>query len=377
LILGMGTLGITSIAGCVDADDESRPEQEPDPEPEPETAAKPEIESDLESDSVEEEPTLEHLHGLTGFTWPSDSGGNYTRRYEWTAAGYEWWYEMDIPRNLSEYYKERYSRSRKYDMYVSDAYGEPYIQSLASNFEQMANRNGLNEAEAVNLVIRFVQNMKYTADDVRTGFDQYSQYPVENLIEQGGDCEDSSLLLSALLSQMGYGCVLLFMPDTEPEAHMAMGIKGSSSLPGNYYEFNGDRYYYVEGTDEYAVGEMPNWGGSTRAEIIPVRGDYPTLVYSYGTGVTNTNEIAVDVEITNQGGGSAQNTSFHVGFEDESGRVYAENSSAIGTLRSGESSEEVLYLTPPDDTKLRLLTSISISRNTHDIKRSEWQYPIM
>ena len=157
---------------------------------------------------------------------------------------------------------------------------------------------------------------------------------------------------------------------------MAMGVKGDSSLPGSYYEYEGDRYYYVEGTDEYAVGEMPNWGGSTRAEIIPVGVNYPTLVYSYGTGVTDSNEIAVQVEVSNVGQGAARNTSFHVGFEDENERIYTENSLAIGTLRNEESVQEVLYLAPPDDKKLRLFTSVVINGNIHDIDRSEWQYPI-
>ncbi len=261
-------------------------------------------------------------------------------------------------------------------MYITDAYGKPYIKDLANDFEQMADSNGLSEAEKVNLVIRFVQQMKYTKDEVTSSFDQYSQYPVETLIERGGDCEDSAFLLSALLTEMGYGCVLLHLPDTEPVAHMAMGAKGGSSLPGTYYEYNGERYYYIEGTDEYAVGEMPDWGGSTKADIIPVKSAYPTLVYGYSTEVTDLNEIAVDVEITNWGDASARNTVFGAGFEGKNGVIHAESSLDIGNLNSEQSTEERLYLSPPDDKKLRLLTFVEAEEEIHDISRSKWQYPI-
>lgn len=374
VLSGVGTLGITSIAGC--GGDSEGTEREPEPESEPEPEPDPEPESEPQEDSTEEENNLEYLHGITGFTWPPDTEGNHSHRYEWSAVGYDWWFEMNLPRSLGEYYDNRYSRSRNYSTYITDAYGKPYIRDFTNEFERMANENDLNEAETVNLVIRFVQQMKYTKDDVSTGFDQYSQYPVETLIEQGGDCEDTAILLSAFLSQMGYGCILLYMPDTEPTAHMAMGVKGDSSLPGTYYEYNGDRYYYVEGTDEFAVGEMPDWEGSTNARFIPVKNEYPTIVYNYGTGVTDSNEIAVDVELTNHGGANALNTTFYAGFEDENERIYAEDSADIGTLRSDESNEERLYLSPSDDKKLRLLTLVEIGDNIHDISRSEWQYPI-
>ena len=377
LLSGVGTLGITSIAGCGQGSNGTEPasdgdiQSETDPEPAPEPESDPN-----EEESAEEEKNLDYLHGITDFTWPPDTEGNHTRRYEWAAAGYEWWFEMTIPESLGEYYDNRFSRGRNYDMYITDAYGKQYISQATNEFERMANSNGLSEAERVNLVIKFVQQMRYTPDDVSTGFDQYSQYPVETLIERGGDCEDSALLLSAFLSEMGYGCVLLYMPDVEPEAHMAMAAKGDSSLPGTYYEYDGDRYYYIEGTDEYNVGEMPDWGGSTNANIIPVRNSYPTIVYSYGTGVTDSNNIAVDVEVTNHGDGMAQNTVFSAGFEGENETIYAEDSFNIGNLTSDESTQERLYLSPPDDKKLRLLTAVEVEGDIHDINRSEWEYPI-
>lgn len=376
-----GAIGLIGIAGCGDTSSEdSGPDSEqegPNSDPTPHSQSdSTQQESSSEPESIEDEPELGHLHGITGFTWPSGTDGAHPRRYEWSAVGGNWWYEMDFPRALSEYYTERYSRSREYDMYITDAYGTPYITGLANEFEAMASRNGLSERETANLVIRFVQQMRYTRDDVRTGFDQYAQYPVENLIERGGDCEDSAILLSAILSEMGYGCVLLHMPDVEPEAHMAMGIKGDPSITGSYYEYNGERYYYIEGTDEFAVGEMPNWGGSTSAKIIPVRQSYPTLVYGYGTELGESGNVTVSVEIANQGQTGARNATFHAAFEDENEVFYDETSVSLNTLGNNQSTQQVLQLRPPDDRPLRLFTGVFINGNIHDLSYSDWEQPI-
>jgi hypothetical protein len=392
-----------SVAGCTEEDpgssaDQSQPEttdnQTPTQTPEitetqtptesPKPTEEPTPTEEFDSSEVEEEPggdaeeepNLDHLHGITGFTWPPDVGGHHSRRYEWSAVGYDWWYENKIRKALSDYYDERYSRSGEYDMYISDAYGRRYISGLADELERIGRESELSEAETFNLAIKFVQQMQYTRDDVTSPFDQYSNYPVETLIKQGGDCEDSAILLAAILSQMGYGCVLLDMPDTKPQPHMAMGVKGDPSIPGSYYEYNGDRYYYIEGTADYDVGEMPDWGGSTDANIIPVNKNYPTIVYGYQTFVTNSNEVAVSVEIANYGKGYAQNVSFNASFKDENELVYSEKSSNITNLGNEETTEEVLHLTPPEDKRLRLVTTVTINGNLHDFDRSEWQYPV-
>ena len=41
--------------------------------------------------------------------------------------------------------------------------------------------------EKVNLVITFVQSLPYTSDSVTTAFDEYPQYPMETLVEYGGN----------------------------------------------------------------------------------------------------------------------------------------------------------------------------------------------
>lgn len=331
--------------------------------------------SEKEVDYSDDGPELRHLHGITGQTYPPDIQGNYHRRFEWSAVGYDWWYELKIPKSLGEYYNARFGRSPNYSTYVTDAYGDQYITSLANEFERMGNEYGLSKPEVVNLAVGFVQGLNYTKDAVTHGFDQYSSYPVETLIERGGDCEDSSFLLAAILREMGYGCLLLGLWNTEPEAHMAVGVKGDSSIPGTYYEYNGDRYYYVETTESgREIGEMPNWGGSTDAEFILIK-RHPTLVYNYETSVDG-GRVAVDTSIANFGRKTAISPSFIAELEDKSGQVRAQSQTRLDSLKYEEQTSERLLLEPQNSDTLRLNTYIMVDGGIHDVDRSEWRRPV-
>lgn len=274
-----------AIAGCADdsgstpSSDESQQEDTESSEPDSNSESDDDSEdTDVEdidideedlddSEEIDDQPKLDHLHGISGQTYPPDIGGNTHRRFEWNALGGEWWYELNISNSITEYYENRYGRSSNYDMYVSDPYGSEYISNIADEFERWRDEYDLSQREIVNVAVSFVQGMQYTKDDVTSPFDQYTYYPVESLVERGGDCEDSVVLLAAILREFGYGCVLLYMPDVEPEAHMALGVKGDSSVNGTYYTKNNTRYYYVETTGETrGVGDMPDWDGSTNAK---------------------------------------------------------------------------------------------------------------
>ena len=68
--------------------------------------------------------------------------------------------------------------------------------------------------------VSFAQNLPYTADDVTTGFDEYPRFPYETLYDNGGDCEDTSILVSAMLRELRYGVALLHFP-----GHMAVRLR--------------------------------------------------------------------------------------------------------------------------------------------------------
>ena len=89
-----------------------------------------------------------------------------------------------------------------------------------------------------------------------TGYEEYWKYPVETLYDQGGDCEDTSILFSAIAEAMGYNTSLLLFP-----GHMAAGVDldGNYGISKTYFETGGYRFYYCETTATgYHVGDKPS-----------------------------------------------------------------------------------------------------------------------
>jgi hypothetical protein len=369
-------LGSSLLAGCSSStESNSSPSSTPTATPterQPETPTRTPEPPDTE---VTEEPlNIQHLHGISGQTYPPDIDGNHFRRYEWSAAGVEWWIEREFPRALGEYYKSRFGRNPNFDIYVTDGYGADYISSIAREFEGFKEDYDLSQREMVNVAVAFVQSMEYTPDDVSKAFDQYTSYPVETLIDRGGDCEDSTILLAAILREMGYGCVLLGMWDAE---HMALGVMGDTSVEGAYYEYNGERYYFVETTGEgLEIGEVPEFAQDERAEIIEIS-QSPTMVYGYETEyVEDENSITVDVWIGNFGRRMQEGYDFFAEFVDQNESAQASDRIFVEPLSREEEMRASLSLRPPENVTLRLSTGLMIDDTLLDFDQSDWKEPI-
>ena len=188
--------------------------------------------------------------------------------YEWDYGKGTWSYDLKIPKSAYDYYKtiDR-TKIHNYSYYVTDASDDEYLAALAGKFKEAAKEENYSDLDMVKNIILFVQSLDYVNDKVGTGYDEYPKFPLETLADQGGDCEDSAILLASLLRELGYGTVLLQFSD-----HMAVGVKGEASLPGSYYEFEGDRYYYVETTSTgWGIGDVPEQMKDQKAKILSVQ----------------------------------------------------------------------------------------------------------
>jgi len=196
--------------------------------------------------------------------------------------------------------------------------------------------------------------MPYTSDSVTTGYDEYPRYPVETLVDGGGDCEDSSILAAALLSEMGYGTILIVLP-----GHMALGIKGSDNIFGAYYEYNGDRYYYVETTSSgFGVGEIPSEYKNSKARFFTMN-PLPTI-----SGKMSSNYVGHDqnyayykvrCDFTNYGPTSAKNLSV---------KIFAE-SSPYDMTRIWPPAQDIFIGTIQDDGTGWAEAVVKVPRNNY------------
>ncbi len=140
------------------------------------------------------------------------------------------------------------------------------ISAVANCFKNVKSDANYDKYDIVCNVIAFVQSFTYISDSTSTGFDEYPRYPLETLFAREGDCEDTAILTATLIRELGYGTALIFFDD-----HCAVGLKGSETLPGSYYEVNGARYYYLETTAKgWDIGQLPEEYKDQKAIVLPL-----------------------------------------------------------------------------------------------------------
>ncbi|MFP4170194.1 MAG: zinc-ribbon domain-containing protein [Methanomassiliicoccales archaeon] len=196
--------------------------------------------------------------------------GNETinRQFEWDYQGVTWHWDMMIP---SDQYAEYYSRDRTSDFTAYMTEDNDYVESLARELVNTAEEKEWSDRELVSFTLSFVQGLKYTSDSVTTGYDEYPRYPIETLVDEGGDCEDTSILFATLLQAepIGVDALLLLLPSDRPE-HMAVGVACDQPFSANY-EFDGTAYCYCETTQPgWEVGEIPHIYEGEEARILDI-----------------------------------------------------------------------------------------------------------
>lgn len=185
---------------------------------------------------------IESLYGQTGLRYGLDrSDGNF----------------------LVLYWKRIY-----HDMY---SLHRPLVSRLAQVFRRLKEQNGLNDIAFANVLVSFVQQMRY---DIPPGVGIYS--PARVLLETGrgtasapddsqatgwngaGDCDTKSLFLAMLLRECGFRAVVC---DSYRYQH-AMAAVALPGIDGVSIEHNGERYYFVETTyPGWNIGQMPQQYG--------------------------------------------------------------------------------------------------------------------
>ena len=202
---------------------------------------------------------------------PAYSNEYLTKTYTWKYNGQTFTTTVQVPKGHYDYYRNE-SHTRNYSTYVFTAYDRQILASMIEGFKQQGDQYGYSKDQTAMNVIAFVQSLPYTNDNVTTGYDEYPRYPIETLIDGGGDCEDTSILAAALLTELGYGTILISPPN-----HMALGIMGSENIPGTYWDYNGSRYYYVETTATgWDIGVLPSSYDGKTAKLYPI-GRRPTI----------------------------------------------------------------------------------------------------
>ena len=189
----------------------------------------------------------------------------YLKSFKWTfrMIEYQFSYTFD-PARYSYFVSQphKISEYRDYLNFVTvDDLALIEVANILHNMSLEANFTLLNE---VDFLISFSQSLKYSEDNITAGVGEYPRYPIETLVDQTGDCEDTSALLISLVEILGFNASIILIPDAwDGYGHAAVGINVTGASGVHYVLNEGEldeiSYYYAETTAPgWRLGEMPD-----------------------------------------------------------------------------------------------------------------------
>lgn len=152
--------------------------------------------------------------------------------------------------------------------------GENYIYAgyLAQRLKEQALLDGYDYFQTAEFVQSFV------AGAIPYEFTDKPLLPAQTLMEKG-DCKDKSILMAAILNNLGYKVALLKFPPPPGEfaGHMVVGVAfNANHLPTErkllYYTNSGVKYYFAETTvPNWRIGEISDIKLVKKGSLYPVK----------------------------------------------------------------------------------------------------------
>ena len=238
-----------------------------------------------------------------------DDRGPATREFSWQYDGRAYHLALELRADTYAMFRER-ERGRDYDLFASDQLSKPFVKEVTGKLARYGKRSGLRNSEIPYFIVAFVQHLPYTVDDVTTGFDEYPRFPYETLYDNGGDCEDTSILVSAMLHELRYEVALLHFP-----GHMAVGVACRPAAGQLHYRHRGRRYCYLETTaGRWDVGVVPPSIRGAPVRVAPIT-ERPVMWVEFTAEYRQqADTVAVDVRaaVTNLGSRAARGATVYV-----------------------------------------------------------------
>jgi len=185
---------------------------------------------------------------------------NYAKTYDWYYDSE--WYSIShsFDAGAYVYYTDKSHTVRSYDDFERFATPEDEsVIQLATNLDRMAVDNGFDNQTKLEFILAFVQSLKYASDESSEGIGEYPKYPVETLVDESGDCEDTAILYASMVKALGYKAAIIILPDASEDAgHAGAGVWGPDITGKSFYEADGTKYFYAETTERgWGIGDLP------------------------------------------------------------------------------------------------------------------------
>jgi len=140
---------------------------------------------------------------------------------------------------------------------------EHAIESVLVQLREIRDTRDLSNDEYIELIVKYVQSIPYCEVHGTLDLDERPvgcpRTPIQVLVDGTGDCDETSMLLAALLHREGFPVSLLLFA---PEQHIALGLR----VEGEGFEGTG--YAYVETTSFSYISEVPESLGDEGEEVV-------------------------------------------------------------------------------------------------------------
>ncbi len=198
-------------------------------------------------------------------------GGLVSHEYSWNWKGDSYTVSLDIDFDDYSYAKNLYSieerrqsrpdhvRDRTFvTLSYEDERMSPYLKELTDSLIDAYKKEHSNvqAKDYLGYLLAFTQYIPYQTDEECMGYSEYWKFPLETLFDEGGDCEDTSILFAALAIEsmkrldLDYDVALQILP-----GHMCAAVK-TDAIKGDTNPYG---YLYGETTAlNYEVGDIPS-----------------------------------------------------------------------------------------------------------------------
>ncbi|MBC8384315.1 MAG: hypothetical protein H8E57_02215 [Candidatus Cloacimonetes bacterium] len=171
---------------------------------------------------------------------PNFANSYVERELKFHYDGIEYLIPIKYEKNTAEYFKNY--PNTEMEIYFNAPLSSDAKNSLTTEFRNVL--VGKSEAEAVNIILRFVQTaFEYKTDREQFGMEK-SFFSDETIFYPFCDCEDRSILFSFLVRNLvGLDVVGLDYP-----GHIATAVKFHSALEGDFVMYKNEKYIICDPT---------------------------------------------------------------------------------------------------------------------------------
>lgn len=296
--------------------------------------------------------------------------GSHIRNFSWQYNRHTVSWELEVPKRLYRYYSRRY-RTRSFGTYIADPFDREYVRYLIGRMREFCTEYDISTDHLHEIARRFVQHFEYASDRVTQGELEYPKFPVETLLHEGGDCEDSSIILGAILRELGYEVAILVLPRKH---HMMLGVAFDDTT-GATVTHDGTEYTLVETTyPGWDYGQAPSKFANTGVRVYPVE-EQPVLIHEWRAVPTSDGSIEVNGSVANFGNDPAEDVRVLFQFETESGAIVTQKTVCSEDLIYESNSTEfsTSLSTPRTGDQIRGKLTLLIDNSRHDVTTSFYQ----